>query len=369
MVYLLPIYRRTKKTKGFTLVEVVLATSIFALVALVGVIIFVNVTRIQRRIALENALYEDGRFMMERLAREVRYNTIDYEEYYNKSVEKDPDNVLIPERYGAEYGCYASRFYNPGSDLEFGAKCNNGAPADQNLGCVIDKETLDLNVGQNPYFLEAASAGTANAFCDEKYGAGTIPGSCANASLHSQKELYLIDSAGKKKTLVALKTVNASGEKALSMIRLIGEDTNTDGIVEKWVEPGVNYYCDTSFDCNPNNFPNNRLEDSLIANTPSDIYKGFVPISPLRTNITDLKFYVSPLEDPRKAFAEINIADGSQQQPHVTILMSLQPSQSELGAFGEDIPKITLQTSISSRVYSEVKSYTHTQACSSGYDL
>ena len=77
------------KKKGFTLVEVILATSIFALVAIIGVIIFVNVTRIQRRIALENSLYEDGRFMMERLAREIRYNTIDYEEYYNKLVEYD----------------------------------------------------------------------------------------------------------------------------------------------------------------------------------------------------------------------------------------------------------------------------------------
>ena len=100
--------RRLRRKKGFTLVEVIIASSIFTIVSLIGVTVFVNVTRIQKRISLENAMYEDGRFMMERLAREIRENTVDYEEYYNKNVEGSV-------QYGQEYGCYSTRFYNPGS--------------------------------------------------------------------------------------------------------------------------------------------------------------------------------------------------------------------------------------------------------------
>jgi prepilin-type N-terminal cleavage/methylation domain-containing protein len=75
-------YRNGKK--GFTLVEIIIANSLFSSVSLIGVGIFINITRVQRRIYLENAVYEDGRFLMARLSREIRLNAIDYGEYYRE---------------------------------------------------------------------------------------------------------------------------------------------------------------------------------------------------------------------------------------------------------------------------------------------
>jgi prepilin-type N-terminal cleavage/methylation domain-containing protein len=366
--------------KGFTLVEVIIASSIFTVVSLIGVEIFVNVVRIQKRIYLENAIYEDGRFMMERLSREIRQNAIDYEEYYNKNVEG--------AGLGREYGCYATRFYNPGTggpyNGGFGAYCNNDVtnPKDS-PGCIIDKKTLDVNTGQNPYAgtpKANKNASDANAMCDKNtIFFGPLPDcTVANTAQNNQSQLYLIDAKGKQKTIFARKKIVDNSdpepdEYALSIIRLQGEDANKDDVVEKWYDngPPINYYCASVFDCTPG-VPAvfSYLETSLNETQPPEpdmLYKGFVPISPLRTNVSSLHFYISPLEDPRKAFAETATADAIQQQPHVTIVMTLKPAASEITGYNETPPSITLQTTVTSRVYNEVKSYPGDGVCSRGY--
>jgi prepilin-type N-terminal cleavage/methylation domain-containing protein len=347
--------------KGFTLVEVIIASSLFSIVSLIGVGIFINVIRIQRRIYLENAIYEDGRFLMERLAREVRQNAIDYEEYYNKAVEG--------AAYGAEYGCYATRFYNPGSggagSNGFGAWCSvpPGGNPKTYPGCIINKTTLDINTGQNPYIGIPApnnTAEAANAMCNGHYG---VESDCStNFAYYDRSELYLIDAAGKQKTLFVRKKVNDVPEYSVAMLRLQGADLNDDDVVEKWYDPsGPNYYCAPLFDCNGIA----SLESTIDGSAPGLLYKGFVPISPLRTTITSIHFFVSPLEDPRKAFSETATDLGVQQQPHVTIVMTLQPAASELTGYATTPPSITLQTTVSSRVYNEVKSYPGDGICSS----
>ncbi|HLG25505.1 MAG TPA: prepilin-type N-terminal cleavage/methylation domain-containing protein [Candidatus Gracilibacteria bacterium] len=351
--------RRVKGvTRGFTLAEIVIASTIFVIVSLIGVTVFVNVIRIQKRISLENAIYEDGRFLMERISREIRQNTIDYEEYYRAD---DPDGV----ENGRQVGCYGQLFYNPGSDLAFGAKCNDGSPAVP--GCIINKTTLDINTGENPYSSTIAGqeADDANAFCNFPDHADAA-GDCAtanNAALHDQSQLFLINSEGTEKIYVAYKKVNdgTTPEYAVAMLKLSGQDNDTDGVFESWGDfsllpspPDYSGSCQTGYDCDNPMF----LDDNLTAGTAAVRYAGYVPLTPLRTNITSLKFYVSPLEDPRKAFAETNPDDGIQQQPHVTIVMTLQPAASELSNFaGDNPPTITIQSTVTSRVYNEVKSY------------
>jgi len=364
------IFKKGLKGSGFTLVEVIIASSVFTIVSLIGVTVFVNVTRIQRRIALENAIYEDGRFMMERIAREIRENTIDYEEYYNKLVEGG--------KYGQAYTCYASRFYNPGSgglaSGNLGATCSDqpaplgGGDPKVYPGCIIDKTTLDVNTGKNPYsgnIFSKKNSEDSSAFCDENFSTSPACADAEDPTLHDQSELYLINSKGTQKTLLARKKVNdtPSDEYTLGMLQILGEDTNTDSIVDKWVDLSGspnNFYCAQDFDC-PVTLSN--LESTLVGLTSATRYQGFVPISPMRTTIKDLRFYISPLEDPRKAFAETAPADSIQQQPHVTVVMVLQPANSEIGKFGGEVPTITLQNTISTRVYNEVKSYSGDGLC------
>jgi prepilin-type N-terminal cleavage/methylation domain-containing protein len=345
--------RKIRNKQGFTLVEVLVAASLFTVVSVLGVVVFVNVMRIQRRIALENAIYEDARFLMERIAREIRHNTIDYEEYYRFS------GLAAGETYGTYgqyFGCYASRFYDPGSDGAFGYTCSIGSGA----GCIVNKTSLDVNTGENPFSSATAGPKSANAVCDEDEF-GLIPCDPSDASTESsfmQEQLFLINPKGTQKTFVARKQVNSS-DYAAAIVRLYGVDADTDGIAENWVkETTKKYNCLDEFNCaalRTDGVGGSTLESSLT-NT-NLLYQGFIPLTPLRTNVTSLKFYISPLEDPHKAFAETLPAHGIQQQPHVTVVMTVEPANSELLNFAGEVPVLTLQTTVSSRVYNEVRSF------------
>ena len=278
---------KSGKKSSFTLVEVLIAASIFTIVSLIAVTVFVNVIRIQRRVALENAIYEDARFMMERISREIRENTIDYEEYYNKA--------LLPQEgtfgslpglngtnpYGNRYGCYAKRFYNPGSDGPedgfFGAYCNDHSDASlpANADCVIDKTTLDINTGQNPYTgspIPYNNSGDASAFCDNHFSTT----SCSSpGSYNQQTDLYLINAGGTKKTILASKEISpdsppGNAEHALGLLRLTGQDSDHDGIVETWSgcdpasSPGNEFCCSEGFLCSTFGHPDaTSLESTL----------------------------------------------------------------------------------------------------------
>lgn len=345
--------RKIRNREAFTLVEVIIATSIFTVVSVIGVTVLVSVLRIQRRITLENAIFEDGRFLMERISREIRQNTIDYEEFYNRSYIAGGDEST----YGKYFGCYGERFINPGSEGLLGYTCTLGSLPDCT---VVNKTTLDINTGENPFAgnIGADLSDSANAVCDEDNHSSL---NCATTgSSFLQGELYLINAAGNQKTVLAKKDVG--GENAVAMVRLNGVDSDTDGIVEDWIDPATDEYrCADGYDCAGLDAVDGsvtKLEDTLTGS--GELYEGFVPLTPLRTTVTSLRFYISPLEDPRKGFAE---TVGVQQQPHVTVVMSLQPAASELSEYADDPPTITMQTTITSRVYNEVKSFLGRPIC------
>lgn len=378
-----PAFKKSKKREAFTLVEVLIAASIFTIVSLIGINVFVNVIRIQRRVTLENAIYEDARVMMERIAREIRSNTVDYEEYYNKAMDQEGGFASITglgtkNPYGNRYGCYAKRFYNPGTggpeNKNFGAMCADGSTVSSNPDCIIDKTTLDINTGQNPFagFSTVSpdkDPQSANAFCDYSYSGDINCGKAADDDHNVQDELYLVNSLGTQKTIFASKEITPAvagppavpAEHALALLRLTGQNLDNDSVNERWrscvitVAPGNDFCCSPGFDCGTI-APTSSLEDTKNYNA-TNLYQGFVPISPTRTNVVSLKFIVAPIEDPRKAFSETDPAMGVQQQPHVTVILTVRPSAAAGAGFTEDLPQITVQTTVTSRVYNEVKSY------------
>ncbi len=363
--------------------EVLIASTIFTILSIMATNVFVSVVRIQNRIILENQIYEDARFMMERIAREVRNNTIDYEEYYRENCLNDPLCAASTTftTFGSQTGCYAQQFYNPGSDGALGAVVTNG---------IVDKTSLDINSGQNPYTNPVATRGpeTASAVCDQ-WTRPNAPGGndCSNASHHEQEHLFLISPDGGQKTLIGRQKVNDNPvEYATAMIKMFGTDSTGDGIKNQWYNPispayGSYNQCLLGFDCintasvtspglRPIFLNDPRIQtleysmENISGNNRVFIFRGLVPMTPLRTHISSLKFFVAPLEDPRKAFAESDPDHAILQQPHVTIVMTVQPADSELGNFiGEFPPTVTLQSTVSSRTYREVKSYTGTDVC------
>ncbi|MBD3270554.1 prepilin-type N-terminal cleavage/methylation domain-containing protein [Candidatus Peregrinibacteria bacterium] len=385
-----------KKTqKGLSLVEMLIAISIFTAAGLLATNILVNINRIQGRITLENAIYEDARFMMERISRAIRNNAIDYEEYFSRGLETNS----VKNEIGAYFGCYAAQFYDPGigaknenpatnvSGLsnpgDLGAICVNSTPPGARYtgtGCTLFRPSVDKNTGSFPFIGYTKYQGlnlsgnqaNSNAFCAllqnssshqdfwERDSSNGNPITCdGNEETYNMNKLFLISRDGTRKTIFASKTINSSpDENALAKIELVGEDENNDGITEKWQNCTSNQFCCANgYDCDLGTAGTETLDsDGLDGTTLSDRYKGFIPISPLRTNVKELRFQIRPVEDPHKAFAE-----GEIEQPRVTITLTVEPTEAMLSRYvnaNRDLaPEITIQTTVSSRVLSEINSY------------
>lgn len=332
----------TKKTKkGFTIVELLVATAVFAIFLTAIVTFMVDLYRNSRKIELEEQLYQDMRALMRQITVMVESNAIDYEEYFRAAT----GDLNFGNGNGTtySYGDYAKAFYDFGTGGLPGALCNNGNPATPD--CIIDKTTLDKNTGKKD----------GNAFC----GAGTAMAICpvdpaGIFALHEQNNLYLINGRGTRKTFLATEPVTRvlnSGatptENVLSIFWMNGSDTDGNDVTDTW-KAGGEFVAD----------PLAELAEDLVGpKSEQDMYKFFIPISPLRSNITDLKFYISPLEDPYKAFAETNPATGTLMQPHVTVVMTMEPSAVEMQNYLGEIPQKTLQTTIYSDIQQDVRSY------------
>ncbi|MFA4890901.1 MAG: prepilin-type N-terminal cleavage/methylation domain-containing protein [Candidatus Gracilibacteria bacterium] len=371
---------RNKKPllKGFTLIEALIASSIFALVAVMGATIFINISHSDRQTELTNALYEDARVVMEKLATKIRNGTIDYEEYY--SVE-----VLDSELYGINRGVYGSRFYDPGlSELDgsldqganpdnLGAECINASGdivecTDENSEFIFPP-SVDKNLGHNPA-LDSDNA-KASAFCDDDLGklcpAVLDPATLANM----QDELYLISEDGREKTIIIRQEISLADGTAdgiISLLSMTGLDNDNNGIVDIFscvdeisdycyadgeIPAGYEFEHPEEYSLTDITLPKSiENEDFDLVNSP------FTPISPLRSSITNLKFIIWPNEDPYKAFAEKAV----QYQPNVTIIMSLEPSADEMQDYpGIETPTVTIQTTVSTGARNQIDTYPPTK--------
>jgi len=186
----------------------------------------------------------------------------------------------------------------------------------------------------------------------------------ANYNPHRQWELYLISPDGEKKTILrrtgnGIDDDNADGDNDLTTG--VDEDTHTDfsdgndgnevlGLLQL-IENGNN---DTTGLPNPfinaDGFP-------ICGTTGNDCdVSKFINISPQELRIVDLRFYIFPLDDPRKAYAESS--RDIQVQPHVTVVLKTLPSQRLLTQISPNalstIKPIELQTTISTRVLHNV---------------
>lgn len=339
----------SRNSGSFTLVELLISTLIFSIVTVIAASFFITVLRAHRRADLEDYLYSEARLMMEKLVMEVRRGTIDYEEYYSRLVVEGADPSAA---YGKNYWAYGQQFWDPGKDDmgnigNFGSLCNDGSAYDGI--CIRLRESIDINTGQNPYDSANATAqATKNAFCES---------GCTNDPI-VQDELYLINDAGNLKTII-VKERTKTAEYAISIVHMEGFDYGEDHIDssnDNYEDDDVidTWFCTADFHCDPNPLlpdPGDRTStsDQGALNTGN-----FVPITPLDLNVTELKFIIAPVEDPHKAFAE----DAMQVHPYVTIILTVEPSEEAWGRLGlATPPEITLQTTVSPRVYRQIESF------------
>lgn len=395
------------RRKGFTLPEVLVAVSIFAIVSTVVASLYVQSFRESKRSSFQNQVYEDARFVLRRIADEIQQGgTIDYDEYYNQNV-VIPTGVAPPNstpfglaNYGQNYGRYFSSFFNPGSDRKLGFLCNDNVSRNQ-ANCTPLRKTIDRNTGSNPFIGKYAAQDPfpgEDAFCGTvsydllQEGAPAHQGLCNNAKnapdpveegkqnvVGERKELYLISADARKKTILAREKIGGTQKDpiyALSILRLDGYDMNNDKIPDS-------YICNSEFQCRGGDqfdvpkLP--KLEDNTVdsdcfgdlvahatdlpraSNLPgaSDLSeddnkcdpksgsfsKDFVPISPFRISIKDIFFYITPKENPHYAFAE----NSTFVQPTVTIKLTVVPNP-EYATLNEEFDPLTLTLTVSTPV-------------------
>lgn len=324
-----------------TLVEVLIAISLFTLAAVISTNILVEVVKLEKRTSVENAIYEDVRIIMQQLTSEIQNGTIDYDEYFSVCVVQDACNNNAGARYGFYHGVYGSRFYDPG-------KRSDGVPAvnprDLGIECSFpdplgDKEceityalSGDLNTGQNP-FAGSDDANLASAFCEE--GKGICDGAKA---VVVEDQLFLINGSGTKKTILGRKLIQ-NDDWALGKIVMNGEDTDQNGLMDKF-ECSEEYNCDIA--------QKSDLGEAFVAATTE-----FVPITPLRSNVKSLQFVISPIEDPYKAYAENDV----RFHPTVTIILTLDLSAEFEEIYPGDFQEFTVQTTVATGLTERIESY------------
>lgn len=319
--------------------EIVVALVILAFIALFAATIFLNYTQRSRELKAANLVYEEGRYLMERIVNEIRQGTIDYEEYFNQ-------NVLGSE-LGKNFCLYDQVFYDASFDETF------GTPDDESLG-MINPEVLIKGEPATPPLLKP-----------------------------QQDSLFLINQEGDERTYFTRveKKVEDEAIGKLAVTKLVGKDfgydeingfdsynglkahnsfckpdeRENDGLIDTWL-------CHPDFTCDrevpPPNLDVDLLPgcDGYVHQAYNDIeseFHSFVDLSPNAINVVDLKFMLYPENDPRKAYKVNEV----QVQPYITIRMTLEANPKLVsGLDPEKLPRITLTSTATTRNHVEVNS-------------
>ncbi len=147
---------------------------------------------------------------------------------------------------------------------------------------------------------------------------------------------------------------------ALAILEMAGKDYDQNGIVDL-------FSCTKDFNCeayvsvlekypfvDENNYYNIKLAKQSDLEVVFDIGTSqFIPISPLRINITDLSFTINPIENPYLAYNERDTL----YHPSVAISITVDLSEQEALNYPGKFEPITFKTTISAGVVGEIVSY------------
>jgi prepilin-type N-terminal cleavage/methylation domain-containing protein len=364
--------------KGYSLLELLVAISIFGIVSTITTNAYITSFKAEQRSQLQNSIMLDAKYIMDLLTEEIQTGSIDYEEYFNQCVingtcpqddllENIPDDIVDQETkiFGNNFGIYDWQFFYSGTttptsnDIDgYGDRCQQDTGGGATIYLRIPD--VDCDTGALP-FAEDAPTGvnpqtfvedpneqslidsrkeSASAFCATTYqnfdgtdgvSNKTCPAGALSLDNFTFNELYLINKDQNKKTIIGREQITDS-DYAVSLIRLTEKE---DPGSENNVYPIKIFECESGYECT--NTTNNGtfidgVPDNYQLNTPNrfdfynylngkNIFKDFVPISPLKVNVKRLSFLIAPLDNPSLAYRE-----SIQIYPQVTIILEVEPS-------------------------------------------
>jgi prepilin-type N-terminal cleavage/methylation domain-containing protein len=329
--------------QGFTIAELLVSTAILALLITFASTVYVNFYGSVQNLKAMNLVYEEARFTMDRITKEIRNGTIDYEEYYNQTLfcSNWGDNCEIARNttYGQNYCQYSLQFYNPGPDGEI------GTVDDENTGRLAEDSPSAI---PNPI----------------------------------QNNLFLININGDERSYIKRieETDPATGKTTgrIGLLKLKGGDFGIDHIDASAYpacapDPGENdgridtWSCEEGFNCTKVDLAGSDscagTGDEIIFNPAIPAETSYVDITPAALDIVDLKFIISPANDPRKAFND----DTVQIQPSITIKLTVRANPKIASEFERDrVPSIILESTISARAQNAIITECNLKQCFPG---
>lgn len=333
------------ENKAFTLIEIIITLTLFSVVALAITTVMANTLRTTKKLRAQVFLYTETEALLNQLASAIQNNTIDYEAYYARNVGKQGTKEIgwaTPD-----YGAYQQTFMDPGTQGipsstdgvyknvdGYGSACTSagGTYPDDCPTAIPYTDSLDLDTGAHPfpdidsiYSAYSDDDTYSNAVCENS-------SSCGDITNYPLNELILINGGGDERTIFE-KELYSGSDYGIAKVAMAGTDTDNDGAVDLWK-------CDSDYTCTYSDGGPDSTEFKFI--TPSLL------------NVTDIYFYIVPIEDPYRAFAESS--EKVQIQPQVTIVLTATLS-SDYGSFLGDTPTVTVQRTVSTGVYSKINSY------------
>jgi prepilin-type N-terminal cleavage/methylation domain-containing protein len=360
-------FKKNKK-KAFTLPEVLIAVSLFAIVATISSTIYLDLVNLEKKSVVHEVFFEDGKIILQQISNLIQDGAIDYEEYFSKYVLAKNNEI---NEFGRNYGVYSSRFYDPGRKLDgtpstnpddLGVECSFPPSASIDECEIFYTLSTDLNTGQNPFRSNGSDYLRSNAFCDSP----NTPNCLNLEGLGIVSELFLINSLGTEKTILAKQKTGSTGDDdyAVGIVKLNGIDLDQNGIIDTWT-CFEEYTCET-VKAQINQSINIKLPKVNNLIVPYNLKTShFVPISPKRSTVKDLVFIISPLEDPFKAFNEPTM----QAHPSVTVIMKIGLSEEEKKNYPSDFQDIIIQGTFTSGVLTKINAYPPTKDLSWIKDL
>lgn len=279
----------------------------------------------QSKVERAQRFYSEGRILMDRISVFARNQTIDYDRYWKDFV-GDTEGV----------GCLN---FLQGHENFFGIPDEKLLYPD---GFYIDAQDLG----------ESGGVGILDTFRGGVDGSGN-ESSCTQA-IHDLDgdglltQLYLINNTRTQRTTITFDSVGGLVE----LQRELGADTDNDGVVDLWSsEPAIDIndgLCKID-----DGFGNLKIiKGDFASESFCRTAHDSISITPDFIQVLDLRFMVSPDRDPYLAY---ELPD-KRIQPHAIIKMDLQfRDAQEQGYSLNQVPRINLQTSSTSRVYGNTR--------------
>lgn len=359
------------KSKGFSLIELLVAMGISAVIITTAVGTVAGVYFNQKKVLISQDFYSESRFLMERVVQVVRNNTIDYDRYFE---EIGPDEDVCSKFEAAQIPV---KYKDSSEDDYLGDPPLNSRNTRETLGydTIFYWDTNNDDDGEP----------------DRNLGGKTPNGDidhCTSTWHHKSdtdgnplplEELFLTNAARTVRTAIRSEFANPQDTtpcdgsvtprpakcdwEQIQIQRQLGADTDNDGVVDEW---GI--YKENDGSPSPAKFvtwdsPSGSCGLIYVGgakpvkgdSTNEDFCKQshvWTSITPPGVIIKNFAFHPAPDRDPYLNFRNTDV----QVHPHVFLKLQTElANATQYGFEQNDPPQITLQTAASSRVFGDIR--------------